>query len=566
MAIVRLSKAWNGIPRAISGCRLETSYALYADMDGGDDAPYLRINGLSIYADTQAELSAILPAAVRVDIGNATYSYTVPNHISGNAYSPSGRRMPYYAALTSAEAMEIPSTETEFQISVTVTPAEGDVLSFTEQARRPIPNSITAPESIRTGVPYGFPLSAMVPVGTGYQSNATLVWSPMALGVYTTQVYEEGYVDPYTKVSSAAETFGQVYFAVANPDNLQENLVTNANVHFETVYLSSDFANGCIISEADTTVPVIPSSTVDEALAPIITEINMTESPAEAVANGKYVHKKATLTFSPVVQFKYGDSMSYVHHETLGNRYAASISAVAEGITPGESYTRPDTGETETAGDTSVRSMTLSVGGGKWKLLSAPYTVCYDVLYYTLPRVVSFNVYRMSVSQASTNYRYNGVYYKKDDFGAYGMAEFTVSFSSLDGENQTSMTLQYGTHRIAVTPDANGYGIVVFPANTAVAVNVNIVLYDNFIPYGVSATKRLSTGTVLMDYLSGGTGMAIGKAATERKALDIAEDWKLLFYQATGGAYEGDIEQDLVAWMHDIDGRLDYLENSIYAN
>ena len=146
------------------------------------------------------------------------------------------------------------------------------------------------------------------------------------------------------------------------------------------------------------------------------------------------------------------------------------------------------------------------------------------------------------------------------------MAEFQVSFSSLDGENQTSMTLQYGTHRISVTPDATGYGFVVFPANTAVSLNVNIVLYDNFMPYGVAATRRLSTASILIDYLSGGKGMAIGKAATEQSALDIASDWKLLFYQATVGSYNGDDEQDLIAWMRQVDDRLEYLENSIYAN
>ena len=60
--------------------------------------------------------------------------------------------------------------------------------------------------------------------------------------------------------------------------------------------------------------------------------------------------------------------------------------------------------------------------------------------------------------------------------------------------------------------------------------------------------------------------MAIGKAATEPSALDIAADWKLLFDQATVGAYNGDNEQDRVLWMHDVDDRLTYLENSIYAN
>ncbi len=531
----------------------------------GDELPYIKVSGLSIYAGISDALASVLPASVRIDVGNGTYTYTIEQNILAAAYSPSGNRMAYYASLSSADTMELPS-ETEFEISVTVTPAEGTPLQFTESARLPLRNSMVSPHNMATGQVYEFTLSAAVPAGASYRSEAVLVWSPQTIGAYATQVYEEGYLDPYTKVSQATESFGSVYFAVANQDNLSESASSNARVSFVTRYLSDDFTGGCVITELEDSVQMIPVQTVDIALAPEITGVTITADDASAVVNGKYVHKRATLTITPVISFKYGDGLSYLNTDVGGNRYASSVSVVAEGVAPGTEYVRPDTGETETAGDTSVRDITMRAAGRKWRLLSADYQVFYQVLYYLPPRVTTMNVYRMAVSSIATEYQYNGVYYKKDDFGAYGMAEFRVSFSDLDGENQTSMTLQYGTHRIAVTPDANGYGFVVFQANTAVALNVNIVLYDNYMPYGVSATRRLSTASILIDYLSGGKGMAIGKAATEPSALDIAADWKLLFYQATVGAYNGDNEQDLVLWMHDVDDRLTYLENSIYAN
>lgn len=531
----------------------------------GEDAPYLKVSGLSIYSESDADLEALLPASVRIDIGNGTYDYQIGNNILAGAYSPSGNRMDYYAALSSGVSMDFP-TETEFDIAVTVTPAEGEPLIFTESVRCPMTNSLTAPNSVTTGTAAEFTLTSAAPTGASYRNEASLVWMPQAAGYYTTQIYEEGYVDPYTKVSEASSDFLSVYFAVANPDELPTELASNARVGFSTYYLSDDFTDGCMITDLETSVMVTPGSTVDSTLAPEITSVTITADPSEAVVDGKYVHKKATLTFTPVVRFKYGDSIAYLSTDELGNRYGASISAVAVGITPGEEYTRPDTEETETADDTSVRAVTLRATGRKWKLQSNGYMATYQVLYYLPPRITTMNVYRMAVSSIATPYRYNGTYYKKDDFGAYGMAEFQVSFSSLDGENQTSMTLQYGTHRISVTPDATGYGFVVFPANTAVSLNVNIVLYDNFMPYGVAATRRLSTASILIDYLSGGKGMAIGKAATEQSALDIASDWKLLFYQATVGSYNGDDEQDLIAWMRQVDDRLEYLENSIYAN
>ena len=93
--------------------------------------------------------------------------------------------------------------------------------------------------------------------------------------------------------------------------------------------------------------------------------------------------------------------------------------------------------------------------------------------------------------------------------------------------------------------------------------DVALELTDNFYPYGILATMRLSTSGILLDYLAGGKGMAVGKTATEPMALDIAKDWKLLFYQADVGAYHDDTSsEDLVSWMHDVDTRLTALENS----
>ena len=73
---------------------------------------------------------------------------------------------------------------------------------------------------------------------------------------------------------------------------------------------------------------------------------------------------------------------------------------------------------------------------------------------------------------------------------------------------------------------------------------------------------RLSTAGILMDILAGGKGVAIGKTATTENALDISSDWKLLFYQATVGDYNGASTEELVPWMHSIDARLTALENS----
>ena len=92
---------------------------------------------------------------------------------------------------------------------------------------------------------------------------------------------------------------------------------------------------------------------------------------------------------------------------------------------------------------------------------------------------------------------------------------------------------------------------------------VSLELIDKFYPYGIVAKITLSTAGILLDYLAGGKGMAVGKVATQQNALDIASDWKLLFYNADVGAYNSNTSsQDLVSWMHAVDSRLTALERS----
>lgn len=556
---------WNGIQRAISDCWLETCYSLYTDPDDLTSS-YLRVNGLSIYADEADSIAALLPMTVEIVIDETSYTY----HIDGTsilrgAYSPSGGWMANYVILTSATQMAIPSTGTTFSIGVTVTAADDTTLSFTETGHRPLSNSMTTPERMYTGRVYEFQLANAVPAGSTYRTIASLTWFPKAVGYYTTQIYEEGFYDATTNLRDATQNFSSFYMAVANRDGLPgseaASLMTDALITFRTYYLSDSFTDGCVILEMTDGVPVAPRDEVDAALTPVITGISVEVSPAEAEINSMYVHRQAALTFTPTIQFQYGDTLSYLNTDIAGNRYAPSVTVQATGVTPGTEYVRPDTGETETAGDTSVRGVSMQATGTKWKLTSAAYNQYYTVLFYHYPHFDQFAVHRMSVSETTTEYLYNGTYYKKDDFGDYCMIEYTVSFSDLDGENDTEMTIQYGTHRIPVTPGADGSGFLIVSAPVQQTLDVIGILYDNFSPYGIIFRQRLSTGMILMDFLSGGKGVAFGKVASEQNAVDISNAWDLLFYKATVGAYDGTTRQDLVAWMHDVDARLEALES-----
>lgn len=566
-----MSEQWNGIQRDASTYYVETCYSLYADMSG-TDAPYLNVNGLCLYSDSGDDLEAILPATVTVRVGSGTaHTFYATTPVKSGAYSPSGNWMRYFVYISSTEEITIPSSGTTFTISVTVTPTDDDPFTFTETAHRPIANTLTAPASMVTGRAYEFTTSAAVPAGQNYSNKAVLTWYPQAVGAYTTQAYEEGYINPYTRAADATAGFTSVYFAVPNMDGISDgeaaSFTADAHIMIQARYKSASFTGGILISECSASTPCTPRSAVDSDLAPTLTAANVSISctPSNAAINGKYVHKQATLTLTPTATFKYGDAIAYIHLADGTNRYNSSISLQAEGVAPGTTYTRPDTGATATAGQSSIGGVSLCVYGNKWKLSSSTVTKTYTVLYYHAPRIPTFSIHRCTTSTSSTSYQYNGTYYKKDDFGSYCLIEYTVDFSALDDTNSASMIIQYGTHRVNLTPSYSGSGFIVVSAGTA-AMDVIAMLYDTFYPYGVSVKQTLSVAGILLDWLAGGKGMAVGKQATTANALDITSDWKLLFYKATVGAYSGDNAQDLVAWMHDIDTRLTALESGSTAN
>lgn len=579
MAIRKLSGSWNGVQRTSSNCTIETCYSVYGDMDDQTQDAYLCVNGLSIYSDNVSNLSSFIEGSEIMftisDIENESEdelgTYSIDIDVKSGAYSPSGIWMPHFVMLFSTDQFHIPHNGDEFLIHVYIIRNNTELLSFTEHCCGVYANTVTPPENMVTGRVYSFLPQRQFLAGESFQTKSSLTWHPTVIGTYTTTVVDTGYVDAGTSTDAATSNFSTLYFAVANPDHLYDSgssIVNDASIVLQTRYLTDDFTGGILITDISLSVEVTARNEVDASLKPVLTAsgISISGSPELGILNGKYVHKQCTLTFTPVATYQFGDSLSYIQTSDGKNRYSASVSYVASGVAPGTEYIRPDTGTTVVADEESVCGTTIRVVGNKWGLQSDYATAIYTVLYYHMPRLEEFSVHRCSVSTVPTDYEYNNTYYKKDDFGAYCMILYQVNYSDLDSENTPETELQYGTH-IMVGSTINGVThCVVVPANTEQTMDVIITLYDAFYLYGVSSQLRLSTANVLIDFLAGGKGMAIGKTATVQNALDISSNYKLLFYNALVGAYQGNNQIDLVPWMHGVDERLTHLENSPYAN
>ena len=568
MAYTKLSEQWNGVPRTHGSYTVETCYAVYYDPDDASAPSYLCVNGLCVYTDTSGALSSLLPATASVQINDGQpISISTGSTIRLNEYSPSGNLMRYAATIVSLERLELPTAGGSFTIHVTINTADENSFSFQETGYCPIRNTVTPPSYMVSGRVYDFTMGSAVPAGSTFLSNASLRFSPTVNGIPVVDILDYGYVDPYTLVSNATSAFRTIQFAIANPGFLIEtgsdSVNGNADVSIKTWYRSADFTGGVLILDLSTQVSLTVGPGVDEELRPVLTSamISLTGTASYNVGHNVYVHRKSELTLTPTPQFKYGDSLYYIQHDE-GKTFFSSIRLAAEGTRPGTSYVNPDTGNTVTAGEETVGSAALSVCGKKWGLLSAYAVKTYPVLWYATPSITEFSVHRAVTSTSATDYRYNGTYYKKDDFGTYCIVEYGVEFSSLGGLNHRELTLVHGTTPVVLDISTSQSGFIVFSAGNS-AMDVSLELTDDFFPYGITATIRLSTAGILLDYLAGGKGMAVGKKATEPRALDIANDWKLLFYQADVGAYNSDTSsEDLVSWMHGVDDRLTVLENT----
>ena len=567
MASIKLSETWNGVQRTNGAYHVETCYGVYLDTENVTAPYHLCLNGFSIYADSQDSFVGLLPATVDVQINNGdVHSYVTDTVLRTNLYSPSKNLMQYAVLVASQEEIELPAESGVFTIHVTITTADEAVYSFDETGYRPVSNVLTPPVSMTTGMVYDFTLGQQAQVGSMFTNSALLRFSPQVDNVTVMNVLDYGYVNPYTKVSEATSTFTTIQFAVANSGYLVDysgTLTDYATVVYKTKYMSADFTEGILITDLSVSVPLTVRDEVDDELMPVLTasDVTLTGTNVYNVGHDAFVNRQSILTVTPNAQYKYGDSLAYIRHNDKST-FAAAIVTQAIGVEPGTSYVRPDTGETETAGEETVGSVPIRVFGKKWGLSSDTVVKTYQVLWYVTPRVDNFSVHRAYRTTTATDYPQDGYYYEKDDFGQYCIMEYSVSFASLGGQNEKALALLYGsaTRELDITSSTSGY--YVFPAGES-AMNVSLELTDNFYPYGITATVRLSTAGILIDYLAGGKGMAIGKRATERMALDIASDWKLLFYNADVGAYNSDTSsQDLISWMHGIDTRLTALENS----
>ena len=137
----------------------------------------------------------------------------------------------------------------------------------------------------------------------------------------------------------------------------------------------------------------------------------------------------------------------------------------------------------------------------------------------------------------------------RDDSGAYCEIEWGVKIAPVDNLNSKSLSIvnPEGTRQITLA-SYTATGSFIVAASTEYSYNIVMTLADSVVT--LTRTIRLSTAGVLMDFLAGGQGLAIGKVAEYTKTLDLAPDWTFLVDNLMIA------NTDLVQWMQDIERRL----------
>ena len=141
-----------------------------------------------------------------------------------------------------------------------------------------------------------------------------------------------------------------------------------------------------------------------------------------------------------------------------------------------------------------------------------------------------------------------------DENGEYCKIVWGVSIKSLIGWNTKSLTINHtsGTKTYDPLTDYIQSGNLIVAASTEQSYDIAFTLKDRF--NTVKRTLKLSSVSVIMDWLHGGKGVAFGKVASKTNVLEVSPDWNLVAYsmQLNG--------RNMVDWADQITARITALE------
>lgn len=259
------------------------------------------------------------------------------------------------------------------------------------------------------------------------------------------------------------------------------------------------------------------SGTVPTSIVPSITSVELSDPSGSIPASfeGAYVKGKSTLRVLTSAVGSYGSTIS-------------SCTVRANGVT--HTGTDITTGIIDVAGTLSV-VITVSDTRGR----TATTTRNIIVHDYHTPIISTFDVKRVDADG------------NDNDEGEHARISYTTLIAPVNGKNQGRMSIYYkATNDVnwitAVSDESVAYAISESITISDISIDstydVRFDLSDSFV--GSSRSAQIPTAAVVLDFLSDGTGLGIGKVAELQNTLDVA--WSARFRReivADGGITSG---------------------------
>lgn len=565
------------------GVVFHPSYAVYADMANGNSQPYIRLNGCRFrhISSSNSTIRAMLPISVRIQINGTgtTYSFssgstikTVSNYVYnadvGIQYNE------YTVTFSSSTDVPIPRNGQEFTLNITLITNNGQTVSVTESACSPMSNSISGSSSIQTGRVSTFALSRALKNDEHYHVNGILDYYFQSSGSAFSTI--PAYTSEYCRIDHERNSFTEFKFLPLRGNaTIGEKAVANKGGHnfieLSVYYHTLDVgfgdaplgggsfpggnetsANALLITRIVFPVTIVSRSAVDASLRPVFSRASKINAPefdehvtkyGSAVQNNTpyqlcvfyngSVENQSTQTPYPPYYYneerlKYGSWFQYYVLRITVNGVTKTVNGTF-GAFLNNTYFRNDPELLTEAGHYEI-SLTLTDSLG----FESVYTENFDVIAYSVPRLTQYRARRCSVvgGGGSNTWIYNGVYYKLDDYGEYALIEWGVNITSLNNKNSKSLTINdpqridAGSAARSVTlPAYVCSGYYVTAANPDKSYDVLFTVQDDF--HVVALAYPLNTILAIIDFLSGGDGVALGKVAEERDTFDIHRNWLL---------------------------------------
>lgn len=139
---------------------------------------------------------------------------------------------------------------------------------------------------------------------------------------------------------------------------------------------------------------------------------------------------------------------------------------------------------------------------------------------YTLSNVQAYSQPKIDI-QSYNRCNQDGT---KNDAGEWCYLSIVYTFTYLNGQNARNTTVTLGSSTVSRQVTSEVEETYILPADMEHSYDIVVVAIDSIT--SVSKTVRLSTAGVIMDFLTGGKGIGLGKVAEYQNMVEINPEWE----------------------------------------